>query len=83
MITDPQRADGAPIRDGTVERVPVRIGLLDTQHERAEIVEGLADGDVLLTGVAQGVTPGTQVQVIDRSQPPTGAAAPAGVTPKS
>lgn len=64
------------INDGKVEKVPVRIGLLDRQNERAEIAEGLSDGDLLLTGVAQGVTPGTQVRVIDRSQPAT-ATAPA------
>ena len=73
------------IRGGTVERRPVRIGLLDTQHERAEIIEGLAEGDLLLTGVAQGVTPGTLVKVVDRSQPaPTGAApAAAAAAPRS
>lgn len=57
------------IRDGKVERVAVRLGLVDMQNERAEVVEGLADGDLLLTGVAQGVTPGTLVRVTDRSQP--------------
>jgi RND family efflux transporter MFP subunit len=62
------------IRDGKVESVKVRIGLLDRQNERAEIREGVADGDLLLTGVAQGVTPGTQVKVIDRAQPATPAA---------
>ena len=46
----------------------MRTGLIDAQNERVEVVEGLAEGDVLLTGVAQGVTPGTQVKVIDRSQ---------------
>lgn len=74
------------IRDGKVEKVSVRAGLLDPQNERVEIVAGLAEGDVLLTGVAQGVTPGTQVKVIDRSQPATaaGPTAPAPETaPKS
>jgi membrane fusion protein (multidrug efflux system) len=56
------------ITDGKVERVPIRTGLVDAQNERVEVVEGLAEGDVLLTGVAQGVTPGTQVKVIDRAQ---------------
>ena len=66
-------ADGAahPRRQGG-EGVPVRLGLLDAQNERAEIVEGLAEGDLLLTGVAQGVTPGTLVKVVDRSQPRSG-----------
>lgn len=62
------------IRDGKVERVAVRIGLLDPQNERAEIAAGLSEGDLLLTGVAQGVTPGTQVKVIDRARPATPAA---------
>ncbi len=69
------------IRDGKVERVPVQLGLVDTQHERAEVVGGLADGDLLLTGVAQGVTPGTQVRVVDRTRPPApGATAPVSET---
>ena len=73
------------IRDGKVEKVSVRIGLLDPQNERVEIVAGLAEGDVLLTGVAQGVTPGTQVKVIDRSQPAAAGAATAApdAAPKS
>ena len=74
------------IRDGKVEKVSVKPGLLDPQNERVEIVAGLAEGDVLLTGVAQGVTPGTQVKVIDRSQPATagGTAAQASeAAPKS
>lgn len=73
------------IRDGKVEKVSVRAGLLDPQNERVEIVAGLAEGDVLLTGVAQGVTPGTQVKVIDRSQPAAagGTTAQAPEAPKS
>jgi membrane fusion protein (multidrug efflux system) len=73
------------IRDGKVEKVSVRTGLLDPQNERVEIVAGLAAGDVLLTGVAQGVTPGTQVKVIDRSQPAAagGTTAQAPEAPKS
>ena len=74
------------IRGGKVEKVPVRIGLVDAQNERVEIVQGLSDGDVLLTGVAQGATPGTQVRVIDRSQPSSTAGGGAATTepaPKS
>ncbi len=72
------------IRDGKVETVPVRAGLIDRPNERVEIVSGLEEGDVLLTGVAQGVTPGTQVRVIDRSQPAPAPEAPAAETsPKS
>ena len=72
------------IKNGKVERVPVRTGLVDAQNERVEVVEGLAEGEVLLTGVAQGVTPGTQVKVIDRSQAAkAGAASGAQPAPKS
>lgn len=70
------------ITAGKVEKVPVRAGLVDLQNERVEIVAGLAEGDVLLTGVAQGVTPGTQVNVMDRSRPAAAASA-APVAPKS
>ncbi len=66
------------IKDGKVERVSVRTGLVDAQNERVEVVDGLAEGDVLLTGVAQGVTPGTQVKVIDRSQAAEAGAASSG-----
>ena len=74
------------IRGGKVEKIAVRIGLTDAQNERVEIVQGLSEGDVLLTGVAQGATPGTQVRVIDRSQPASTAGAGAATTepaPKS
>ncbi len=70
------------ITNGKVEKVAVRAGLVDLQNERVEIVEGLVEGDVLLTGVAQGVTPGTQVKVTDRSRPAAAASA-ATAAPKS
>ena len=69
------------IRDGKVEKVTVRLGLVDAQNERAEIADGLSEGDLLLTGVAQGVTPGTQVKVVDRSQRAAAGAAPAAPSP--
>ena len=74
------------IREGKVERVQVLTGLLDRQNERVEIVSGLNEGDVLLTGVAQGVTPGTQVRVIGRSETapsPAAAGDEAQTAPKS
>jgi RND family efflux transporter MFP subunit len=71
------------IKDGKVERVSIRTGLVDPQNERVEVVEGLAEGDVLLTGVAQGVTPGTQVKVIDRSQTVKDGAASNGSQPST
>lgn len=69
------------IRDGKVEQVSVRLGLIDRQNERAEIAEGLSEGDLLLTGVAQGVTPGTQVKVVNRS--PAASTPAAEAAPKS
>jgi membrane fusion protein (multidrug efflux system) len=69
------------IRDGKVEKVTVRLGLVDAQNERAEIADGLSEGDLLLTGVAQGVTPGTQVKVVDRSQRAAAGAAPVAAAP--
>ena len=72
------------IKGGKVEKVSIRTGLLDPQNERVEVVGGLAEGDVLLTGVAQGVTPGTQVKVTERAQPAAGAATTApDAAPKS
>lgn len=87
VVTDLETAPTVlRIRDGKVERVSVRLGLLDIQNERVEIVEGLVEGDTLLTGVAQGVSPGTQVRVVDRAQssPAVAPTTPAGDSaPKS
>ena len=69
------------IRDGKVEKVSVTLGLVDRQNERAEIAAGLSEGDLLLTGVAQGVTPGTQVKVVNRS--PVAALPAAEAAPRS
>jgi len=56
------------LKDGKAERVPVQLGVRDDGTERIEILSGVAAGDVLLTGAALAVTPGTPVTV-------TGAAA--------
>jgi hypothetical protein len=40
--------------------------------ERYEIVSGIAAGDTLLIGAAQGITPGTAVRVsVPSDQPPS------------
>ncbi len=52
------------LRNGTVEHVPVELGLRDDQKERVEIRSGLADGDTLLVGAARTIAPGTPVRVI-------------------
>jgi RND family efflux transporter MFP subunit len=65
------RRSGQPfvvrVRDGKAERVPVTIGLHDEQGERVELASGVEEGDVLLVGAAQGMTPGTPVRVRDQA----------------
>jgi RND family efflux transporter MFP subunit len=51
------------LRDGRAERVPVTLGVRDDRSERVEILSGIETGDVLLTGAARAVTPGTPVTV--------------------
>ena len=51
------------LRDGKAERVPVTLGVRDDRAERVEILSGIEAGDVLLTGAARAVTPGTPVTV--------------------
>jgi membrane fusion protein, multidrug efflux system len=49
------------VRAGKAERVLVQVGVQDDRTERVEIVSGLEEGDVLLTGAAHAVTPGTPI----------------------
>ena len=51
------------IKGGKVERVSVQLGLRDDTSERVEIASGVAVGDTVLLGAAQGITPGTPVTV--------------------
>jgi membrane fusion protein (multidrug efflux system) len=51
------------ITDGKTERLEVRLGLQDPRTERVLVVSGLNEGDMLLRGAAQGITPGTPVDV--------------------
>jgi len=51
------------VKDGKTEKATVTLGLADPRSERVQIVAGLDDGDTLLRGAAQGITPGTKVQV--------------------
>ncbi|MDQ6717446.1 MAG: efflux RND transporter periplasmic adaptor subunit [Gemmatimonadota bacterium] len=51
------------IKGGCVQRVDVVTGLRDEGAETIEIKSGLAAGDTLLRGAAQGITPGTAVKV--------------------
>jgi RND family efflux transporter MFP subunit len=54
------------IRNGTVEKVDVQVGILDATTERVELTAGVAVGDTLLLGAARGITPNTPVKVTPR-----------------
>ena len=59
------------LKGGVAERVEVTLGVRDEEVERYEIVSGVVAGDTLLTGAAQGITPGTAVRVsVPSDQPP-------------
>ena len=76
------------VQDGKAQRVDVTVGLRDEQTERLEITRGVAAGDLLLVGAAQGMTPGTplrvraQADVVELSgrEPP---ACPSPISPSS
>ncbi len=51
------------IKNGRTEKVTVELGLRDEATERLEIRSGLALGDTLLLGAAQGIGTGTPVRV--------------------
>jgi RND family efflux transporter MFP subunit len=59
------------LKGGVAERVEVALGVRDEDLERYEILSGVAIGDTLLIGAAQGITPGTVVRVsVTSDQPP-------------
>ena len=51
------------VTGGKTEQVTVSLGLRDPRTERVQVASGLNEGDTLLRGAAQGITPGTPVQV--------------------
>jgi membrane fusion protein (multidrug efflux system) len=51
------------VKDGKTERVDVTLGLRDQRTERVQVASGVAEGDILLRGASQGITPGTPVTV--------------------
>jgi RND family efflux transporter MFP subunit len=53
------------VQNGKAERVQVNVGLIDERAGQVELTSGVAEGDLLLTGAAQAVTPGTPVRVSD------------------
>ena len=52
------------IKDGKAERVAVELGLRQPETELVEVVSGVASGDVVITGSAKAVAPGTIVTVV-------------------
>lgn len=51
------------VRNGKAERIAVEVGLTDEARGQVELIAGVEEGDLLLTGAAQAVTPGTPVSV--------------------
>ena len=51
------------VTNGKAEKLEVEIGLVDQRTERLQIASGVNEGDLLLRGSAQGITPGTPVNV--------------------
>ena len=51
------------VTNGKAEKIEVDIGLVDERTEQLHIASGVNEGDILLRGSAQGITPGTPVNV--------------------
>lgn len=62
-----QRPAVVKVQHGKAQRVDVQVGMHDATSDATEIVSGVAVGDTLLVGAAQGITTGTPVRV---QQPP-------------
>lgn len=62
---DPQGASSEVLRlhQARVQRVRVELGLRDAAAEMVEVVRGLAPGDTVLLGSAQGIAEGTIVRI--------------------
>ena len=60
---DPSKPWVLRVADGKTERVSVTLGLRDPRSELVNVASGLNEGDVLLRGASQGITPGTPVKV--------------------
>lgn len=79
VATDTKRAVAVPVsaidargntpvlhllKGGRVTESPVQVGVRDEAAELVEVLAGAADGDTVLLGSAQGVTPGSRVRVL-------------------
>ena len=60
-----QAAWAMRLSGGIAERVELQLGARDDRTEQVEVRSGLAEGDLLLVGAAQAVTPGTPVKVAE------------------
>ncbi len=60
------------VKGGTVESVPVQLGIRDNASEQVEIHAGIAAGDTLLANAAQGLAPGTKVRITAAGDQPAG-----------
>ena len=56
------------LKGGRIHRVEVDIGLEDTATERVEILQGVAVGDTVVLGSAQGIAESTPARVRNRSE---------------
>lgn len=52
------------VKDGRVTEVEVLLGVRDEAAELVELQSGVAEGDTLLLGSAQGIPPGSRVRVL-------------------
>jgi hypothetical protein len=52
------------LKAGRVKEVPIKLGVRDDVAEMVEVVSGLADGDTVLLGSAQGIAEGNRVRVL-------------------
>ena len=68
--SDPKAAWVLRANSGKAEKVQVTLGLRDDQTERVEIASGVAEGDRLMVGPAQAITPGTPLQLPQPSGTP-------------
>ncbi len=68
------------IKDGKLEKVEVELGFEDAVTERFEIRAGLAAGDTLVLGTAQGLAPGTPMRVSAPAERSASGAAMGGAT---
>ena len=62
-LSDPSMPWALRVTNGKTERVSLTLGLRDPRSESVNVASGLNDGDVLLRGASQGITPGTPVKV--------------------